>query len=172
MLKLLQISPEQRQGLEVLFLAKHAEEWSQPPPAAHPQFGREFYNEFEALSVLRGPARSVEPCASREGGDEGSVCGGWDEARARASALLAAGEEALKQAAVTFAKLVRPCDYLLVDFRVAADGSYRLLEFNATCNLATVMPMNIGAGAAVVSHAAMIEHLLCYSMRRQGVLAA
>ena len=57
-----------------------------------------------------------------------------------------------------------------VDFRVAPDGSFRLLEFNVTCNLATTMSMNIGAGAAGVSHEAMIEHFLCYSMQRQGVL--
>ncbi len=336
MQELLQIGPDRREELDILFLAKYAEDWTEPPPTVHPRYGRELYTKFEVLSVLRGLARSVEPCASleafeermrrgpapdyifqiynrepvrnpeilvsalcartgvpylgsppnvramaedkwitklmaraaglsvpegavavaeadldeppgfdgpyfvkprfganSEGVDEGSICDGWEEARSRASALLAAGEEALietlapgldvtvpvlggplalhpvanhselregvqtegqkrflepgkrgepfddaalceelREAAVAFAKLVQPCDYLRVDFRVAPDRSFRLLEFNVTCNLATVMSMNIGAGAAGVSHAAMIEHFLCYSMRRQGVLAA
>ncbi len=80
--------------------------------------------------------------------------------------------EKLKRAALAFAALVRPCDYFRVDFRVAPDGSYRLLEFNITCNLATTMSMNVGATASGVSHEAMIEHFLCYSLRRQGALAA
>ncbi len=336
MLKLLQIGPEPRQELDILFLAKYAENWTEPPPIVHPRYGRELYTKFEVLSVLRELARSVEPCASleafeermrlapppdyifqiynreevrnpeilvsslcartgvpylgappnvramaedkwitklmakaaglgvpegivavseadldeapafggpyfvkprfganSEGVDEGAICDVWAEAKARARALLASGEEALiealapgldvtvpvlggplalhpvanhselregvqterqkrfldpgkrgepfndaalceelKQAAVAFAKLAQPCDYMRVDFRVASDGSFRLLEFNVTCNLATVMSMNIGAGAAGVSHAAMIEHFLCYSLRRQGVLAA
>ena len=302
----------------------------------HPRFGRELYNKFEVLSVLRGLARSVEPCASleafeermrrgpapdyvfqiynreavrnpeilvsslcartgvpylgsppnvramaedkwitklmaraaglpvpegivaiseadlleppgfdgpyfveprfganSEGVDEGSIGDNWKEARARAAALLADGEEAmiealapgfdvtvpvlggpmalhpvamrselregvrterqkrhlepgqkggplddaalcreLQRSALVFEELVRPYDYLRVDFRVAPDRSFRLLEFNLTCNLATVTAMNIGAGAAGVSHAAMIEHFLCYSMQRQGVPVA
>ena len=334
--KLLQIDPQRRRDLDILFLAKYAEDWSEPPPVVHPCYGRELYTKFEVLSVLRSLARSVEPCASleafeervrrspapdyvfqiynretvrnpeilvsslcarsgipylgsppnvramaedkwitklmaraaglsvpegavavaeadlddrpgfeapyfvkprfganSEGVDEGSICDDWAEARARASALLAAGEEVLietlapgldvtvpvlggplalhpvanysdlregvqterqkrfldpgkrgepfddeplceelRQAALAFAKLVQPCDYLRVDFRVAEDGSFRLLEFNVTCNLATTMSMNIGAGAAGVSHEAMIEHFLCYSLQRQGVLAA
>ena len=333
--ELLQIGPERREELDILFLAKYAQDWTGPPPAVHPRYGRELYTKYEVLSVLRGLARSVEPCASleafeermrcrpapgyifqiynrepvrnpeilvsalcartgvpylgsppnvramaedkwitklmaqaaglpapegavavaeadldrppgfdgpyfvkprfganSEGVDEGSICGGWAEARARAAALLAAGEEALiealapgldvtvpvlggplalhpvanhsdlregvqterqkrfldpgkrgepfddaalckelREAATAFARLVRPCDYLRVDFRVAPDRSFRLLEFNVTCNLATVMSMNIGAGAAGVSHEAMIEHFLCYSLQRQGVLA-
>ena len=78
----------------------------------------------------------------------------------------------LQQAALAFAKLVRPFDYLRVDFRLAPDGSFRLLEFNLTCNLATHTAMNIGTGASGVSHETMIEHFLCYSMQRQGVPAA
>ena len=75
----------------------------------------------------------------------------------------------LQRAALAFAGLVRPWDYLRVDFRVAPDGSFRFLEFNLTCNLATTTAMNLGAGAAGVSHEAMIEHFLCYSLERQGV---
>ncbi len=336
MIELLQINPEQRRELDILFLAKYAEDWNEPPPAVHPLYGRELYTKFEVLSVLRGLARSVEPCASlesfeermrrgpapdyvfqiynreavrnpeilvsslcartgvpylgsppnvramaedkwitklmaraagllvpdgvvavveanlddppgfegpyfvkprfganSEGVDEGSICDSWEEARSRATALLAAGEEALiealapgldvtvpvlggplalhpvanhsdlregvqterqkrfldpgkrgepfddaplceelREAALAFTKLVQPCDYLRVDFRVAPDRSFRLLEFNVTCNLATTMSMNVGAGGAGVSHAAMIEHFLCYSLQRQGVLAA
>ena len=336
MIKLLQIDPEQRRELDILFLAKYAEDWNEPPPVVHPHYGRELYTKFEVLSVLRGLARSVEPCASlesfeermrrgpvpdyvfqiynreavrnpeilvsslcartgvpylgsppnvramaedkwitklmahaagllvpegivavveadlddppgfggpyfvkprfganSEGVDEGSICDDWEEARSRASALLAGGEEALietlapgldvtvpvlggplalhpvanhselregvqterqkrfldpgkrgepfddaplceelREAALAFAKLVQPCDYLRVDFRVAPDRSFRLLEFNVTCNLATTMSMNVGAGAAGVSHEAMIEHFFCYSLKRQGVLAA
>ncbi len=336
MLTLLQIDRKQRRELNILFLAKYAQDWSEPPPMVHPHYGRELYTKFEVLSVLRGLARSVEPCdsleafekrmsdgpapdyifqiynreavrnpeilvsslcartgvpylgsppniramaedkwitklmargaglsvpdgtvavceadlddppdfdgpyfvkprfgANSEGVDEGSICGSWDEARDRASALLAAGEEALiealvpgldvtvpvlggpmamhpvanysdlregiqterqkryldpgkrgepfqdkalcrqlQEAALAFTRLAQPCDYLRVDFRVAPDRSFRLLEFNVTCNLATTMSMNIGAGAAGVSHAAMIEHFLCHSLERQGVAAA
>ena len=333
MLELLQIGPERRRELDILFLAKYAEDWIEPPPTVHPDYGRELYTKFEVLSVLRGLARSVEPCASleafeermrrgpapdyifqiynrepvrnpeilvsllcertgvpylgappnvramaedkwiakamaraagllapdgvvavaqsdlseppgfdgpyfvkprfgaqSEGIDEGSICDDWSQARTRASALLAAGEEALiealapgvdvtvpvlggpvalhpvanpsdrregikterqkrflepgkpgrpfqdralgaelQRAALAFAALVQPCDYMRVDFRVAPDGSFRLLEFNLTCNLATTTAMNIGAGASGVSHEAMIEHFLCYSLERQGV---
>ncbi len=336
MLKLLQIGPDRRRELDILFLAKYAEDWSEPPPKVHPRYGRELYTKFEVLSVLRGLARRVEPCAgleafekrmrsgpapdyifqiynrepvrnpeilvsslcartgvpylgsppnvramaedkwitklmaraaglpvpegavavaesdldeppafegpyfvkprfgaNSEGVDEGSICDNWTEARTRASALLAVGEEVLiealapgldvtvpvlggpialhpvanhselregvqterqkrfldpgkrgepfedallceelRQAALAFSRLVQPCDYMRVDFRVAPDRSFRLLEFNVTCNLATVMSMNIGADAAGVSHAAMIEHFLCYSLQRQGALAA
>ena len=336
MFKLLQIGQEQRRKLDILFLAKYAQDWSEPPPTVHPRYGRELYTKFEVLSVLRGLARSVEPCdslkafeeriscgpapdyifqiynreavrnpeilvsslcarsgipylgsppniramaedkwitklmargaglpvpegtvavseadlddppafdgpyfvkprfgANSEGVDEGSICGDWQEARARASTFLAAGEEPLieslapgldvtvpvlggplamhpvanhselregiqterqkryldpgkrgepfqdkalckelQEAALAFTRLVQPCDYLRVDFRVAPDGSFRLLEFNVTCNLATTMSMNIGANAAGVSHEAMIEHFLCYSLERQGVSAA
>ncbi len=336
MIKLLQIGPEQRRELDILFLANYAEDWSEPPPAVHPHYGRELYTEFEVLSVLRGLARSVEPCASLESFEErmrrgpvpdyvfqiynreavrnpeilvsslcartgipylgsppnvramaedrwiarlmahaaglfvpegavavveadlddppafegpyfvkprfgansedvdgGSICDSWEEARSGASALLAAGEEALietlapgldvtvpvlggplalhpvanhselregvqtghrnrcrdpakrgepfddaplceelRETALAFAKLVQPCDYLRVDFRVGPDRSFRLLGFDVACNLATAMSMNIGAGAAGVSHEAMIEHILCYSLQRQGVLPA
>ena len=336
MTKLLQIDPAQRQELDILFLAKYAEDWDEPPPVVHPCYGRELYTKFEVLSVLRSLARRVEPCASLEafeermrrgpmpdyifqiynrepvrnpeilvsslcartgvpflgsppnvramaedkwitklmaqaaglavpegtaavseadlveppifGGpyfvkprfgansesvDEGSICDGWAEARERAVALLAAGEEALiealapgldvtipvlggplalhpvacpselregvrterqkrfldpgspaepfddaalceelTEAALAFSRLVQPCDYFRVDFRVAPDRSFRLLEFNVTCNLATAKTMNIAAGAAGVSYEAMIEHFLCYSLQRQGVLAA
>ena len=78
----------------------------------------------------------------------------------------------LKQAALAFVRLVQPCDYLRVDFRVAPDGSLRLLEFNVTCNLATTRAMNMGAGASGISYEAMIEHFLGYSLKRQGALAA
>ena len=333
MLKLLQIGPARRRELDILFLAKYAEDWDEPPPAVHPRYGRELFTKFEVLSVLRGLARSVEPCASleafeermrrgpapdyifqiynrepvrnpeilvsslcertgvpylgapptvramaedkwitkqmaraagllvpegvvavapsdlleppgfdgpyfvkprfgaqSEGVDEGSICDCWADARTRASTLLAAGEEALiealapgmdvtvpvlggpvalcpvanpsdrregikterqkrflepgrpgepfqdkalgaelQQTALAFARLVRPFDYLRVDFRVAPDGTLRLLEFNLTCNLATTTAMNLGAGATGVSHEAMIEHFLCYSLERQGV---
>ena len=336
MIKLLQIGPEKRRELDILFLAKYAEDWNEPPPVVHPLYGRELYTKFEVLSVLRGLARSVEPCASlesfeermrrgpapdyvfqiynreavrnpeilvsslcartgvpylgsppnvramaedkwitklmaraaglpvpegvvavaeadlddppgfegpyfvkprfganSEGVDEGSICDCWEEARCRASALLAADKEALietlapgldvtvpvlggplvlhpvanysnlregvqterqkrfldpgkrgepfddaplcdeiRAAALAFAKLVRPCDYLRIDFRVAPDRSFRLLEFNVTCNLATTMSMNVGARAAGVSHEYMIEHFLCYSLQRQGVPAS
>ena len=335
MLQLLQIGPEIRKTLDILFLAKFAEDWIEPPPIIHPAYGRELYTKFEVLSVLRGLARSVEPCASldafeermrghapdyvfqiynreavrnpeilvsslcartgvpylggppnvramaedkwitklmaraggltvpegavaveerdldrppdfagpyfvkprfgaqSEGVDDGSICDDWPAARARAAALLADGEEALietlapgldvtvpivggpialhpvamrselregistvrlkrhlepglraepfddpplagklKQAALAFARLVQPCDYLRVDFRVAPDGSLRLLEFNLTCNLATTRAMNMGAGASGVSYEGMIEHFLCYSLKRQGALAA
>lgn len=335
MSQLFQIGSECRKTLDILFLAKFAEDWVEPPPIIHPVYGRELYTKFEVLSVLRGLARSVEPCASldefeermrghapdyvfqiynreavrnpeilvsslctrtgvpylggppnvramaedkwitklmaraggltvpegavvveerdldrppdfagpyfvkprfgaqSEGVDDGSICDDWPEARARAATLLADGEEALietlapgldvtvpilggpialhpvamrselregistvrqkrhlesglraeplddpplagklKQAALAFARLVQPCDYLRVDFRVAPDGSLRLLEFNVTCNLATTRAMNMGAGASGVSYEAMIEHFLSYSMKRQGVLAA
>jgi len=336
MLNLLRIDPERRRTLDILFLAKYAEDWIAPPPTLHPTYGRELYTKFEVLSVLRGLARTVEPCASleafearmrrspapdyifqiynreavrnpeilvsslcartgipylgsppnvramaedkwitklmaraagiavpegvvavaeaelgeppafdgpyfvkprfganSEGVDESSVCDSWIEAKDRAAAFLAAGEEALiealapgldgtvpvlggplalhpvanhsdlregvqterqkrfldpgkrgepfddaplceelRQAALAFTKLVQPCDYLRVDFRVAPDRSFRLLEFNVTCNLSTGMSMNVGAKAAGVSHAAMIEHFFCYSLQRQGVMAA
>ena len=335
MLQLFQIGSEIRKTLDILFLAKFAEDWIEPPPIIHPAYGRELYTKFEVLSVLRGLARSVEPCASLDafekrmrghapdyvfqiynreavrnpeilvsslcartgvpylGGppnvramaedkwitklmasasglavpegavavgerdldhppdfagpyfvkprfganservDERSICDDWAAARARAAMLLADHEEALietlapgvdvtvpilggpialhpvvmrselregvsterqkrnlepgrrgepfedspladrlKQTALAFARLVQPCDYLRVDFRVAPDGSFRLLEFNVTCNLATTRAMNIGAGASGVSYEAMIEHFLCYSLKRQGVLAA
>ena len=333
MSRLLQFGPARRGTLDILFLAKYAQDWDEPPPTIHPRYGRELFTKFEVLSVLRGLARSVEPCASleafeermrrgpapgyifqiynrepvrnpeilvsslcartgipylgappnvramaedkwiarsmaraaglpvpegaaaveqsdlleppgfdgpyfvkprfgaqSEGIDEGSICDSWAEAQARASTLLAAGEEALiealapgmdvtvpvlggpvalhpvanpsdrregikterqkrflepgrpgepfrdevlgaqlQRAALAFAGLVRPWDYLRVDFRVAPDGSFRFLEFNLTCNLATTTAMNLGAGAAGVSHEAMIEHFLCYSLERQGV---
>ena len=70
MIQLLQIGPEQRRELDILFLAKYAEDWSEPPPTVHPVFGRELYTKFEVLSVLRGLARSVEPCASLESFEE------------------------------------------------------------------------------------------------------
>ena len=331
MLQFLRIGSQRRKRLDVLFLAKYAEDWIQPPPIIHPVYGRELYTKFEVLTVLRGLARSVEPCPSLDaferrmrgpapdyvfqiynrepvrnpeilvsslcarsgvpylGGppnvramaedkwitklmakasglpvpegtvavdghdldhppefsgpyfvkprfganservDEGSICDDWPAARARAAALLADGEEALietvapgmdvtvpvlggpvvlhpvamrsefregisterqkrnlepgrrgepfddpalgeklKAASLAFARLVQPCDYLRVDFRVAPDGSFRLLEFNLTCNLATTRAMNIGAGASGVSHETMIEHFLCYSLNRQG----
>ena len=336
MTALLQINLTRRRELNILFLAKYAEDWTEPPPVVHPSYGRELYTKYEVLSVLRGLAQRVEPCASleaferrmrrgpapdyifqiynrepvrnpeilvsslcartgvpylgsppnvramaedkwitklmaksmglavpegvvavaeadldepptfggpyfvkprfganSEGVDEGSICDSWMEVRERAAALLAAGEEALIEAlapgldvtvpvlggplalhpvanhselregvqterqkrfldpgkrgepfddaplceqlmetAMAFSKLVQPCDYMRVDFRVAPDRSFQLLEFNVTCNLATVMSMNVGAGAAGVSHAAMIEHFLCYSLQRQGALAA
>lgn len=332
---LLQIGCERRRRLNILFLAKYAEDWREPPPVIHSHYGRELYTKFEVLTVLRGIAGSVEPCASldafeermrgpppdyvfqiynreavrnpeilvsslcsrtgvpylgsppnvramaedkwitkliaKAGGfavpegtvavserdledppefsgpyfvkprfgansesvDESSICDDWPAARARAAAMLADGEEALietlapgldvtvpvlggpvvlhpvamrselregisterqkrnlepgrrgepfddgpvtdelKRAALAFTRLVQPCDYLRIDFRVAPDGSFRLLEFNLTCNLATTRAMNIGASASGVSHEAMIEHFLCYSLDRQGVLAA
>ena len=332
---LLQLGSEIRRTLDVLFLAKFADDWTEPPPVIHPVYGRELYTKFEVLSVLRGLARSVEPCASldafeermrghapdyvfqiynreavrnpeilvsslcarsgvpylgsppnvramaedkwitklmakacglrvpdgavvvgerdldhppsfsgpyfvkprfganSERVDEGSICDDWPAARARAAALLSDGEEALvetlapgldvtvpvlggpivlhpvamrselregisterqkrnlepgrrgeplehspladelKQTTLAFSRLVEPCDYLRVDFRVAPDGVFRLLEFNVTCNLATTRAMNIGAGASGISHEAMIEHFLCYSLKRQGALAA
>ena len=70
MIELLQINPEQRRELDILFLAKYAEDWNEPPPAVHPLYGRELYTKFEVLSVLRGLARSVEPCASLESFEE------------------------------------------------------------------------------------------------------
>ena len=333
--QLLQIDSEIRKTLDILFLAKYAEDWREPPPTIHPVYGRELYTKFEVLSVLRGLARSVEPCASldafeermrghapdyvfqiynreavrnpeilvsslcartgvpylggppnvramaedkwitklmaraggltvpegavaveerdldrppdfegpyfvkprfgaqSEGVDDGSICDDWPAARTRAAALLADGEEVLietlapgvdvtvpimggpialhpvvmrselregistvrlkrhlepglraepldapplarklKRAALAFARLVQPCDYLRADFRVAPDGCLRLLEFNVTCNLATTRAMNMGAGASGVAYEAMIEHFLCYSLKRQGVLAA
>ena len=332
---LLRIGSERRRRLNILFLAKYAQDWNNPPPVIHPNYGRELYTKYEVLSVLRGLARTVEPCASleefedrmrrtppgyifqiynreavrnpeilvsslcartgvpylgsppnvramaedkwitklmamaaglpvpegavavsgrdlehppefagpyfvkprfganSESVDENSICDDWPAARSRAAALLADGEEALietlapgldvtvpvlggpvvlqpvamrselregvsterqkrnlepgrrgepfddgpvadalKQAALAFARLIQPCDYLRVDFRVAPDGSFRLLEVNLTCNLATTRAMTIGASASGVSHAAMIEHFLCYSLDRQGVLAA
>ena len=335
MTKLLRIGSEQRRRLHILFLAKYAQEWSEAPPVIHPRYGRELYTKFEVLSVLRGLARSVEPCASldafeermrgtppgyvfqiynreavrnpeilvsslcartgvpylgsppnvramaedkwitklmakavglavpegtaavderdldhppdfagpyfvkprfganSEWVDESSICDDWPAARARGAALLANGEEALietlapgmdvtvpvlggpialhpvamrselregvsterqkrnlepgrsgepfedlalaeelKQAALALTRLAQPCDYLRVDFRVAPDRSFRLLEFNVTCNLATTRAMNIGAEACGISHEAMIEHFLCYSLRRQRALAA
>ncbi|MCY4320219.1 MAG: hypothetical protein OXE76_13770 [Alphaproteobacteria bacterium] len=336
MIDLLQISLAQRRRLHILFLAKYAEDWTEPPPVVHPRYGRELYTKFEVLSVLRDLAHRVEPCASleafearmrrgpvpnyifqiynrelvrnpeilvsslcartgipflgsppnvramaedkwitklmaraaglpvpegavavaeadldrppafdgpyfikprfganSESVDEGSICDSWSEGRERAAALLAAGEEVLiealapgldvtvpvlggplalhpvanhselrggvqterqkrflapgkrgepfddtmlceelREVALAFSKLVQPCDYMRIDFRVAPDRSFRMLEFNVTCNLATVMSMNVGAGAAGVSHAAMIEHCLCYSLQRQRVLAA
>ena len=331
MLQFLRIGSQRRKRLDVLFLAKYAEDWIQPPPIIHPVYGRELYTKFEVLTVLRGLARSVEPCpsldaferrmrgpapdyvfqiynrepvrnpeilvsslcarsgvpylggppnvramaedkwitklmaragglavpegtvaveerdldrppefagpyfvkprfgAQSEGVDDGSICDDWPAARQRAAALLADGEEVLietlapgldvtvpvlggpialhpvamrselregistvrlkrhlepglraepfddpalgeklKAASLAFARLVQPCDYLRVDFRVAPDGSFRLLEFNLTCNLATTRAMNIGAGASGVSHETMIEHFLCYSLNRQG----
>ncbi len=336
MIDLLQISPAQRRRLHILFLAKYAEDWTEPPPVVHPRYGRELYTKFEVLSVLRGLAHRVEPCASletfearmrrgpvpnyifqiynrepvrnpeilvsslcartgipflgsppnvramaedkwitklmaraaglavlqgavavaeadldrppafdgpyfikprfganSESVDEGSICDSWSEGRERAAALLAAGEEVLiealapgldvtvpvlggplalhpvaspselregvrterqkrfldpgsraeplddttlceelKKASLTLAELVQPCDYLRVDFRVGLDRSFRLLEFNVTCNLSTAKTMNIGAAAAGISYEAMIEHFLCYSLQRQGALAA
>ncbi len=335
MSELLRIESEQRDKLRLVFLAKYAQEWGEPPPLIHPVHGRELYTKYEVLSVLRGLVRSVEPCAdldaferrmrgkppdyvfqiynreavrnpeilvsslcartgvpylgsppnvramaedkwitklmARAGGlavpdgavvvdecdlesppdfsgpyfvkprfgansewvDESSICDDWPAARARAATLLAHEEEVLiealapgvdvtvpvlggpialhpvamrsalregvsteaqkrnlepgrrgepfedvslaeelKRAALAFTRLARPCDYLRVDFRVAPDRSFRLLEFNVTCNLATTRAMNIGAGASGISHEAMIEHFLCYSLRRQGVLAA
>jgi len=66
MLNLLRIDPERRRTLDILFLAKYAEDWIAPPPTLHPTYGRELYTKFEVLSVLRGLARTVEPCASLE----------------------------------------------------------------------------------------------------------
>ena len=334
MSEFLRIGSEQRKKLDLLFLAKYAQEWREPPPVVHPIYGRELYTKYEVLSVLRGLVRSVEPCAdldaferrmrgkppdyifqiynreavrnpeilvsslcartgvpylgsppnvramaedkwisklmAKAGGlpvpdgmvaveerdldlppdfagpyfvkprfgansewvDESSICDDWPAARERAATLIANGEEVLiealavgvdvtvpvlggpvalhpvamrselregvsterqkrnlepgrrgeplgdaelaeelKQAALAFTRLTRPCDYLRVDFRVAPDRSFQMLEFNVTCNLATTRAMNIGAEASGISHESMIEHFLCYSLRRQGVLA-
>ena len=59
----LRIGSEQREKLDLLFLAKYAQEWREPPPLVHPVYGRELYTKYEVLSVLRGLVRSVEPCA-------------------------------------------------------------------------------------------------------------
>ena len=334
MQELLRIESRHRDRLNILFLAKYAQDWHEPPPVIHPRYGRELYTKFEVLSALRNLVRSVEPCASldafeqrmrgdapdyifqiynreavrnpeilvsalcartgvpylgsppnvramsedkwitklmakaaglavpegmvaveerdldhppdfagpyfvkprfgakSEMVDEGSICDDWPETRARAAAILSSGEEALieslaqgldvtvpilggpvalhpvamhsvlregisterlkrhlepglraeplddpplaaklKQAALAFTRLVQPCDYLRVDFRAAPDGSFRLLEFNLTCNLATTRAMNLGAGASGIAYEAMIEHFLCYSLQRQGALA-
>ena len=54
----------------MLFLAKYAQDWNDPPSVIHPRYGRELYTKFEVLSVLRGLARSVEPCASLDAFEE------------------------------------------------------------------------------------------------------
>jgi len=329
---LLRLREEEKRALRILYLAKYAENWREPPPVVHPAYGRELYTKYEVLTVLRSLAAEVTPCptlaafpdmaragrfdyvfqiynrepvrnpeilvsalcarqglpylgappnvramaedkwisklmaraagipvpegavyveladldtapsfpapyfikprfgANSEHVTENSIRDDWAGARDEAAALLAAGEEALveslapgmdttvpilggdppialapvgfqsvlregiaterqkrlmdggrqgapledaaaaaalAEAALRFSALVRPFDYLRVDFRLAPDGSFRLLEFNLTCNLGTHAAMAIGAHGAGVEHAAMIEHFLCYSLRRQ-----
>ncbi len=64
MLSLLQITPERRKRLSVLYLAKFVEDWVDPPPVLHPCYVRELYTEYKVLLVLRGLASSVKFCAS------------------------------------------------------------------------------------------------------------
>lgn len=330
---LLRLRDDEKRTLRILYLAKYAENWREPPPVVHPTYGRELYTKFEVLSVLRSLSAEVVPCptldafpetagsgrfdyvfqiynrepvrnpeilvsalcarqglpflgappnvramaedkwitklmaravgldvpegavyvepadldtpppfpppyfvkprfgANSEHVTENSIRDDWAGARDEAAALLAAGEEALveslapgmdttvpilggdppialapvgfrsvlregiaterqkrlmdggrqgtpledvaasaalAEAALRFSALVRPFDYLRVDFRLAPDGSFRLLEFNLTCNLGTHAAMAIGARGAGVEHADMIEHFLCYSLRRQS----
>ena len=178
------IGAERRKRLDIPSPAEFSEDWMEPPQTIYPTYGRYLHTKFEVLSLLRGLARSVEPRASLDP-CRGPYAGTrallrLHEFRYRhpvrnleilvSSPCARAGE--LKQAVLAFARQARPCDYLRVDRRAAPDGSLRRLELTATRNPATTRAMDIGAGASGVAQVAIVEHFLCCSPKREGVLAA
>lgn len=80
--------------------------------------------------------------------------------------------EVMKKEASRIAGIFQPFDYMRVDFRQrSSDGRLLAMEVNLTSNLGTHAATGIAIANDGIAHAALIEHILAYSVRRQGVLA-
>lgn len=66
-----------------------------------------------------------------------------------------------------------PFDYGRIEFRIApspAGGAPHFIEVNLNCNLSSTKAVARSAQSIGVSHAALVETILCHSLLRQGVI--
>lgn len=66
--------------------------------------------------------------------------------------------------------VITPFDYLRVDFRLSADRQHLFLtEVNIACNLASYAAVSQAAQYAGISQQNMLQHIMSYSLERQGI---
>ncbi|MBM3540360.1 MAG: hypothetical protein FJX55_21370 [Alphaproteobacteria bacterium] len=78
--------------------------------------------------------------------------------------------ERLGNLSLSLAQRMLPFDYMRADYRCeTGTGEIYFIETNIACNLGSTAAIAQSAAQAGLSHAAIIEHILVHSVRRQGL---